>query len=147
MVKERKAKACNKGLQLPPTVLPSTRPGNVPPASERPSLNSVIHAQKWHRHAVKAGLELAQASKTKSRKTSSVSLKVPTTQLCPLVFGFHVCLLFSESVFMWGKSTNKNKNEFLWEYLQVCFCQGFTSAVYFVNVSDSSSLNRRGDYC
>lgn len=93
--------------------------------------------------AVQAGLEPAQGSYTKSRKTSSVSLKVPTKQLGAPVFGLQVCLLFSESVFIWGKSTNKNKNEFLWEYLrQVCFCPGFTSALclFFKNVSDSSSL-------
>lgn len=86
---------------------------------------TLIHVQK--RLAVKAAVGPAQDSETNSRKTSSVSLKAPTTQLGPLLFWFQVCLLFSESVFMWGKSTNKNKNEFLWEYLTTSL---FLSGVY-----------------
>lgn len=85
----------------------------------------VIHVQK--RHGVKAALGPAQDGETNSRKTSSVSLKAPTTQLGPLGFWFQVCLLFSEFAFMWGKSTNKNKNEFLWEYLTTSL---FLSGVY-----------------
>lgn len=80
---------------------------------------------------------------------------VPSVQPWPLVFWFQVFLLFSESVFMRSKSTNKKTKQnkkFLWEYsLASQFLSGvYTSGLfvyYFLNPSDSPSLQGREMCC
>lgn len=62
---------------------------------------------------VRAGPEALWPIQPNSRETSWVSLKSLLCTAGLLVFWFQVFLLFSESVFMRSKSTNKNKNRVL----------------------------------
>lgn len=62
---------------------------------------------------VRAGPEALGAHPANSRETSWVSPKSPLCTAGLVVFWFQVFLLFSESVFMRSKSTNKNKNRVL----------------------------------